>query len=124
MPGFDEAAVLDADDGDPGDGSVLAGGLVDRIDGPAEADEIVFGKSDAGGDTDVPELGLQAVIEGGELLWSADRSVAFVKNAIGSEEFEDDVAAGLVPNLVKPAAGKLFVVFKDRSGRGGHGNQR
>jgi hypothetical protein len=42
--------------------------------------------------------------------------VAFVEDAVLGEEFEDDLAAGLVPDVFKPSDGELFVVFKDGNG--------
>lgn len=113
LPGFDEVAIFDADDGYTGDGGGLAGGLVGGVYGPAKADEIVFGENDAQGDAYVSELRLQAVIEGGEFLGSTDRSMAFVEDAFGREELEDDVATGLIPDVFKPTDGELFVAIKN-----------
>ena len=120
LPGFDEAAVLDANYGDAGDLSIFAGGFVDAGDGPAEADQVIFGKGNALLDVNIVELCADAVVEVSKFLRAANGSVAFVEDALGGEEIEDGFAAGLIPDLIEPALHQLFVVIEDGSGRGGH----
>ena len=119
MPGFDEFAVLDADDGDAGDAGRFAGGFVAGGGGPAEAGEVAFGEGYAGSDLEIGEFGLEAVVEGGKFVGAADGLFAFMENGIGSEEFKDGFAAGLVPDFLKPAGDELLIQIESSDGVGG-----
>ena len=121
LPGFDEAAAFNADNGDTGNFGVLAGGFVDARDGPAKADQVIFGKGDALFDVNIVELSADAVVEVSEFLRAANGSVAFVEDALGGEKIEDGFAAGLIPDLIEPALHELFVVFDGGNRLGGHG---
>ena len=120
MPGFDEAAVLDADDRDSGGGEIFAGGFVATFDGPAERDEVAVTERDARRHAGVHETGLQRVEKGFKFTRTADSHIAVVKHAVRREEFGDDFAAALIPDFFEPAMDEMFVLFGggERYGRG------
>src|SRR5262249_3799930 len=111
LPGFDEAAVFDADDGDAGYLGLFAGGLVSTGNCPAQADHVVFGQGGARLDVNIVELSADAIVEVGEFLWAADGSMTFVEDTVLVEQLKNGVATGLIPDFVKPAQGESLVVF-------------
>jgi len=120
LPGFDEAAVLDAHDGGASDLSGLAGGDVFAFGEPVNASQVAFGQGENGRDFEIREYRAQAVIEFFEFSGTANDSVAIVEYAIGSEELCDGIAIALVPNFFEPADHELFVLIERGYGGGGH----
>src|SRR5260370_19653635 len=121
LPGFDEAAVLDSDDGGAGNVGSLASGVVFALGEPVDASQVAFSEGQHRRDFEIGEYRAQAVVEFFEFGGTTDNSVAIVKYAIGSEELRDGVAIALVPDFFEPAYDELFVLIEsgDRMG-GGH----
>src|SRR5215467_1974720 len=96
----------------------LAAGFVPGADRPAETSQIAFGQSDSWRDADFLKVGTQAVVKGVELLRAADGRVTVIKNAFGRKKLRDHIAAGLVPDLFKPAHDQVFVQVESGDGLG------
>src|SRR5258708_24210304 len=63
LPGFDEFAVLDADDGGSGNVRGPVGGNVLERSVPVDAGEVRFGEDDDRGDLEIGKLRAQATVE-------------------------------------------------------------
>ena len=118
LPGFDELSILDADNGSAGDAEGLGRVLVAELSNPMKAGESAFSNANHWSDDEVRKLRLEVVVEGDEFLRAMDVGRAIVKNAFLVEEFGDDVAIALVPELFEPAKDELLVLFRSRNGLG------
>lgn len=119
LPGFDEAAVLDTDDGGAGDVGDFAGGVVFTFGEPVDASEVALGEGKNRGDFEIGENCAQTVVKFFEFGGAANDFVAIVNDPIGSEELRDGVAVAFVPDFVEPADDELFVLIERGYGVGG-----
>lgn len=122
MPGFDEAAVPDANNRNTRCGEGFSGGAITAIDSPAERNEIAFAKGEAGRYAHIGKTRLECVVEGIEFVGPADLYTAVVQNTIRRKQLRDSFAAALIPNFFKPADEETAILLyeRDRFGRRGH----
>jgi hypothetical protein len=120
LPGFDEAAVLDAHDGSAGDVGDFAGGEVFAFGEPVDTGEVAFGKGQDRGNLEIRENAAQAVVEFFEFGRAADDSITIVDDTLGSKELGDRVPVTSVPDFLKPADDELFVLIERGYSGGGH----
>ena len=111
LPSFDKLAVFDADHGSAGDLHAPLGGLVDELSRPVHTGERAFGKRNERRDTEVGEFRAKLVVKDREFVRTAHLLSAVVEYAIASKELIDSFAASLVPDLLKPAGHKVFLLL-------------
>ena len=119
LPGFDEAAVLDADDGGAGDAGDLAGGDVFTFGKPVDASEVALGEGKNRRDFEVEENRAQTVVKFFKFCGTTNDFVTIVNYAVGSEKLRDSITIALVPDFFEPADDELFVLIESGYGVGG-----
>jgi len=112
LPGLDEAAVLDPNDGSPGDVSRFARGGVLHLRKPVDAGEIALCQDQNRRDFYFRELRAQAVVEVFELGGATNHCRAIVEHTVWREKLSDDVAVAPVPNFFKPADREPLILIE------------
>jgi len=111
LPGFDEAAVLEAEEADASDFDVFAGGGVFCGARPSLADHVAFGDYFERSDLNVGQLGAKGVVETLEVSGAAIVSGAVVEDAVVWEHFVDGFASRFVPDFFEPSSCKSPLSF-------------
>jgi len=111
LPGFDKAAVLEAEDADAGDFDLLACAGVFCGARPSLADHVAFGDYFERSDLNVGQLGAKGVVETLELGGAAIVNGAVVKDTVLGEHFVDGLASRSVPDFFEPSSCECPLCF-------------
>jgi hypothetical protein len=114
LPCFGEHSILDTHERGPSDFYRLPRGCLAKLRRPVHADEIAFSEGSDWAETEVGEVGAQAVIKTAEFVRPRQFRSPIVQVAAFGKEFKDGFSAALIPHFIKLAKDQLLVLIRSR----------